>query len=156
MITSDIQQRWNELASVVRDHQFRYYVMDSPIIADSEFDQLFHELVALEDEYPELRTPDSPTQLVGGGFETTFNPAQHPERMLSLEDVFSPEELREWLTRLEKEIGPDQDYLTELKIDGAAIDLVYRDGVLERARSHLAKIAQQPLVGVGKLYEGNV
>lgn len=133
MITSDIQQRWTELASVVRDHQFRYYVMDSPIITDSEFDQLFHELVALEDEYPELRTPDSPTQLVGGGFETTFNSAEHPERMLSLEDVFSPEELTEWLTRLENEIGPDQEYLTELKIDGAAIDLVYREGVLERA-----------------------
>ena len=105
MIDSTIQQRWNELADTVRDHQFRYYVMNSPIIADSEFDKLFYELVALEDEYPELRTPNSPTQLVGGGFETTFQSVEHPERMLSLDDVFSPEELTEWLTRLENEVG---------------------------------------------------
>ena len=133
MIDSTIQQRWNELADTVRDHQFRYYVMNSPIIADSEFDKLFYELVALEDEYPELRTPNSPTQLVGGGFETTFQSVEHPERMLSLDDVFSPEELTEWLTRLENEVGTHQEYLTELKIDGAAIDLVYRNGVLDRA-----------------------
>ena len=87
MIDSTIQQRWNELADTVRDHQFRYYVMNSPIIADSEFDKLFYELVALEDEYPELRTPNSPTQLVGGGFETTFQSVEHPERMLSLDAV---------------------------------------------------------------------
>ncbi len=130
----DIRRRWQELADEVRDHQFRYYVRDAPIVSDGEFDKLLGELGQLEDDYPELRTPDSPTQLVGGaGFATEFSAAEHLERMLSLDNVFAPEELSAWAVRIRGEIGDDVDYLTELKIDGVALALVYRDGRLERA-----------------------
>lgn len=130
----DLRRRWQELADEVRDHQFRYYVRDAPIITDAEFDQLLRALQALEDAHPELRTPDSPTQLVGGaGFATDFTPADHLERMLSLDNVFTPEELAAWAARLRGEIGDDAHYLCELKIDGVALALVYRDGRLVRA-----------------------
>ena len=132
--TPDRRRRWQELADEVREHQFRYYIKDAPIVSDAEFDRLFHELTAMEERYPELRAPDSPTQLVGGaGFTTEFTPAQHLERMLSLDDVFNAEELEAWSNRVENEIGPDPHYLCELKVDGVAIALVYRDGLLERA-----------------------
>lgn len=127
------QRRWAELAAEVREHQYLYYVKDAPIIDDAKFDRLFRELEELEDEFPELQTADSPTQLVGGGFSSSFASVEHLERMLSLEDVFSPEELQEWLERLEDNVGKDQEYLTELKIDGAAIALVYERGTLVRA-----------------------
>ena len=130
----DVRRRWQELADEVRGHQFRYYVKDAPIVSDAEFDRLFNELAAMEERYPELRVPDSPTQLVGGaGFATEFTPAEHLERMLSLDDVFNVEELEAWSVRVENEIGPDPHYLCELKVDGVAIALVYRDGRLERA-----------------------
>ncbi len=130
----DVRRRWQQLADEVREHQFRYYVRDAPIISDGEFDKLLGELAELEDEYPELRTPDSPTQLVGGtGFATEFSSAEHLERMLSLDNVFAPEELSAWATRTRGEIGDDAHYLTELKIDGVAMALVYRGGRLERA-----------------------
>ncbi|MFN8090136.1 MAG: NAD-dependent DNA ligase LigA [Mycobacterium sp.] len=134
MIDADARRRWQELAEEVREHQFRYYVKDSPIISDGEFDKLFNELIAIEERYPELRSLDSPTQLVGGaGFATDFAAAEHLERMLSLDDVFDTDELAAWSTRVETEIGPDPRYLCELKVDGVAIALVYRDGRLERA-----------------------
>ncbi len=133
-IDPDVRRRWQELADEVREHQFRYYIKDAPVISDAEFDKLFNELVALEDRYPELRVPDSPTQLVGGaGFATDFNEAEHLERMLSLDDVFNTDELVAWSIRVENEIGADPYYLCELKIDGVALALVYRDGRLERA-----------------------
>ena len=133
-IDPDIRRRWQELSDEVRDHQFRYYIKDSPIVSDAQFDTLFTELVALEERYPELRVADSPTQLVGGaGFATEFTPAEHLERMLSLDDVFDTEELAAWSVRVENELGPDPNYLCELKVDGVAIALVYRDGRLERA-----------------------
>ena len=129
-----VRRRWQELANEVREHQFRYYIKDAPIISDADFDTLFNELVALEERYPELRVPDSPTQLVGGaGFATEFAEAQHLERMLSLDDVFNTDELEAWSVRVENEIGADPQYLCELKVDGVAIALVYRDGRLERA-----------------------
>lgn len=129
-----MRRRWQELAEQVREHQFRYYVKDAPIISDGDFDVLFNELLALEELQPELKVPDSPTQLVGGaGFATEFTAAEHLERMLSLDDVFNTEELAAWSNRVETEIGADPDYLCELKIDGVAIALVYRHGRLERA-----------------------
>lgn len=134
MIDADARRRWQELAEEVREHQFRYYVKDSPIISDGDFDDLFNELIALEESYPDLRTPDSPTQLVGGaGFATDFASAEHLERMLSLDDVFDTDELAAWSNRVENEIGVDPHYLCELKVDGVAIALVYRNGRLERA-----------------------
>jgi DNA ligase (NAD+) len=131
---ADLRRRWQELADEVREHQFRYYVRDAPIITDAEFDKLLRELQGLEDKHPELRTPDSPTQLVGGaGFATEFAPAEHLERMLSLDNVFAADELAAWAARVRNEIGHDPKYLCELKIDGVALSLVYRDGKLTRA-----------------------
>lgn len=133
-IDPSVRRRWQELADEVREHQFRYYIKDAPIVSDAEFDELFNELLALEDRYPELKVADSPTQLVGGaGFATDFTEAAHLERMLSLEDVFNTEELVAWSNRVEAEIGPAPQYLCELKVDGVALGLVYRDGKLERA-----------------------
>ena len=131
---ADLRRRWQELADEVREHQFRYYVRDAPVISDSEFDARLRELQALEDDHPELRTPDSPTQLVGGaGFATDFTSAEHLERMLSLDNCFTPEELAAWAARIKGEIGDNAHYLCELKIDGVALALVYRDGKLTRA-----------------------
>jgi DNA ligase (NAD+) len=134
VLDADLRRRWQELADEVREHQFRYYVKDAAIISDADFDTLLRELQALEDEHPELRTPDSPTQLVGGaGFATEFAPAEHLERMLSLDNVFAADELAAWAARVRNEIGHDPKYLCELKIDGVALSLVYRDGKLTRA-----------------------
>ena len=133
-IDPDVRRRWQQLADEVREHQFRYYIKDAPVVSDADFDALYNELLALEERYPELRVPDSPTQLVGGaGFATEFTAAEHLERMLSLDDVFNADELIAWSNRVENELGPDPNYLCELKVDGVAIALVYRDGRLDRA-----------------------
>ncbi|ORV06115.1 DNA ligase (NAD(+)) LigA [Mycolicibacterium canariasense] len=131
---SEVRGRWQELAEEVRGHQFRYYVKDAPVISDAEFDAMLRELQALEEAHPELRTPDSPTQLVGGaGFATDFASADHLERMLSLDNVFDSDELSAWAARISAETGENTEYLCELKIDGVALALVYRDGRLVRA-----------------------
>ena len=135
-IPPDVRQTWTELAETVRDHQFRYYVKDAPIVSDAEFDTLLGELEALEERYPELRTPDSPTQLVGGGFSTDFAEVTHLERMLSLDNVFSEEDLRAWVASAVEQAHVPADelpFLCEVKIDGVALDLVYRDGRLVSA-----------------------
>jgi len=133
-VPPEVRRQWRELADEVREHQFRYYVRDAPIISDAEFDQLLRRLAAVEEQHPELRTPDSPTQLVGGaGFATDFTSAEHLERMLSLDNVFSTEEFDLWAARVHAEVGNDVPYLCELKIDGVALALVYRDGRLVRA-----------------------
>lgn len=132
--TADARRQWQELADEVRGHQFRYYVKDAPIISDGEFDALLGRLTAIEERYPELRTPDSPSQLVGGaGFATEFGSVDHLERMLSLDNAFNADELAAWAVRIRTEVGEDVHYLCELKIDGVALALVYRDGRLERA-----------------------
>lgn len=130
--TAEEQRAWQQLADEVREHQFRYYVRDAPIVTDGEFDTLLRRLEAMEEAHPDLRTPDSPTQLVGGGFATDFTPVDHLERMLSLDNVFDLDELRAWAGRVEAETGPDLHYLCEVKIDGVALNLVYREGKLER------------------------
>ncbi|WP_372341777.1 NAD-dependent DNA ligase LigA [Nocardia sp. CC216A] len=130
--SGDERVEWQRLAEEVRDHQFRYYVRDAPIISDGEFDTLFQRLEALEEAHPDLRTPDSPTQLVGGGFTTEFAPVDHLERMYSLDNVFNDEEMRQWIARVEAETGPDIQYVCEVKIDGVALNLVYEDGRLVR------------------------
>lgn len=121
------------MAEEVRGHQFRYYVRDAPVISDGQFDGLLGELTDLEERHPELRTPDSPTQLVGGGFATEFTAVDHLERMLSLDNAFDPEELSAWEARVRAEVGHEVTYLCELKIDGVALNLVYEDGRLVRA-----------------------
>ncbi|UNB50526.1 NAD-dependent DNA ligase LigA [Mycolicibacterium sp. YH-1] len=133
-VPPDVRRAWQELAEEVRGHQFRYYVKDAPIVSDGEFDELLGQLTALEEAHPELRVPDSPTQLVGGaGFATDFASADHLERMLSLDNVFDADELVAWADRLTSEVGDDPEFLCELKIDGVALALVYRDGKLDRA-----------------------
>ncbi|OBI45247.1 NAD-dependent DNA ligase LigA [Mycobacterium colombiense] len=133
-VSPEVRRRWQDLAEEVREHQFRYYIKDAPIISDADFDAMFNELLALEERHPELRVADSPSQLVGGaGFATEFAEAQHLERMLSLDDVFDRDELVAWSNRVENEVGKEPYYLCELKIDGVALALVYRDGRLERA-----------------------
>jgi len=131
------RERHARLATEIADHQFRYYVLDSPVISDGQFDTLWRELVALEEQYPELVTPESPTQRVVGRFATEFIAYDHLERMLSLDNAFSADELRTWVERVEKEVGSansaELHYLCELKIDGLAVNLLYENGKLTRA-----------------------
>jgi DNA ligase (NAD+) len=121
-----------ELAEEIRGHQFRYYVLDSPTITDGEFDKLLGELRKLEEDHPGLATPDSPTQRVGGALSTEFTAVDHLERMLSLDNAFSSEELGSWFDRVHKEVGDAAHYLCELKIDGLAINLLYENGRLTK------------------------
>jgi DNA ligase (NAD+) len=120
-----------ELINEIRDHQFKYYVLDQPAVSDAQFDELLRELQSLEDKNPELREPDSPTQHVGGGFSTQFEQRDHIEKMMSLDNVFDTQELAQWFDRVEKEITQPQ-YLCEVKVDGLAINLTYENGVLVR------------------------
>ncbi|MCG3756941.1 MULTISPECIES: NAD-dependent DNA ligase LigA [Amycolatopsis] len=130
-VPADVRERHGALAEEIRGHQFRYYVLDSPIVSDGQFDALLSDLQEIEDEYPALVTPDSPTQNVGGTFSTEFVAHDHLERMLSLDNVFDTEEFLTWVERVEKEIG-STEYLAELKIDGLAINLLYENGKLTR------------------------
>ena len=131
-VPAEVRERHSALSEEIRGHQFRYYVLDSPIIDDGKFDLLLGELQALEEAHPSLVTPESPSQNVGGTFSTDFTAHDHLERMLSLDNVFDAEELVAWAERTEKEIGPTR-YLCELKIDGLAINLLYENGKLTRA-----------------------
>jgi DNA ligase (NAD+) len=121
-----------ELSERLLDAQYRYHVLDSPTISDAEYDQGIRTLNEIEDQFPELRTPDSATQRVGGMISTLFTPVTHLERLLSLDNVFSPEEFSAWAERAAK-LGGTGPYLCELKIDGLAIDLVYERGRLTSA-----------------------
>jgi len=124
--------RITELSQQIRDHQFRYYVMDKPLITDAEFDLLLRELTDLESKYPDLRASDSPTQSVGGGFATEFTQVDHLEKMMSLDNVFDDRELDAWFERTDK-TAPIKQWLCELKVDGLAVNLLYEDGSLTRA-----------------------
>jgi len=121
----------SELTNEIRDHQFKYHVLDAPTITDSEFDGLLRELTALEAKFPELREADSPTLGIGGGFATSFSQHDHIEKMMSLDNVFDVAELSGWFDRVEKEV-PKPTYLCELKVDGLAINLTYENGQLIR------------------------
>jgi DNA ligase (NAD+) len=137
-VPDDVRHEWTELADQVRAHQFSYHVKDAPTISDGEYDTLVRRLTALEDRYAELRTPDSPTQQVGAAFSTDFAAVEHKERMLSLDNAFSAQELQAWVTRVERDMASEGDgtayhYLCELKIDGLAINLLYERGRLVRA-----------------------
>jgi DNA ligase (NAD+) len=129
-----VRERHARLAAEVADHQFRYYVLDAPVISDGQFDALWRELVELESAHPELVTPDSPTQKVVGRFATDFAAYDHLERMLSLDNAFSADELRAWAERVTRDVGDGKlHYLCELKIDGLAVNLLYENGRLTRA-----------------------
>ncbi|MBF0723660.1 NAD-dependent DNA ligase LigA [Sanguibacter inulinus] len=131
---SAAQQRWKVLAEEIEAHQFAYYVRDAPTVSDAEYDVLLREIGQIEETYPQLRTPDSPTQRVGGTFSTDFAAVDHREQMLSLDNAFNAEDLDAWAERVHREIGTTQvHYLCEVKIDGLAIALLYEKGVLVRA-----------------------
>lgn len=131
--TPQARERHAALSQELTEHQYRYYVLDAPTIPDADFDRQLRELEALEAEFPALRTPDSPTQRVGGTFSTDFTPVTHAERMLSLDNAFADEELAAWAERVERDAGGPVPYLCELKVDGLAINLTYENGRLVRA-----------------------
>ncbi|MER5854855.1 NAD-dependent DNA ligase LigA [Streptomyces sp900105245] len=133
-VPSEAREKHAQLAEQVEEHRFRYYVKDAPVVSDAEFDRLLKTLEALEEEYPELRTPDSPTQKVAGSYATEFTAVEHRERMLSLDNTFNDDELAAWADRIARELG-EQEYhfLCELKVDGLAVNLTYENGRLTRA-----------------------
>ena len=135
VVPEEARHEWADLADRASAAQFAYHVKDAPTISDAEYDQLIRRLGELEEEYPELRSPESPTQQVGGAvFSTDFQAVDHLERMLSLDNCFSPEELAQWAGRVERDAGTtDFHYLCELKIDGLAVNLLYENGRLTRA-----------------------
>ncbi|MDX1448130.1 MAG: NAD-dependent DNA ligase LigA [Acidimicrobiia bacterium] len=130
---TDPAVRVQELRDAIRHHAYRYHVLDSPEIADAEYDALIRELEALEDQHPDLITPDSPTQRVGGPVSDLFAPVTHLRRLFSLDNAESVEDLRAWEERLVRQLGRQPDaYSCELKVDGLAVSLVYEEGALVR------------------------
>jgi DNA ligase (NAD+) len=132
MTQQDPRERHAELAADLLEAQYRYYVLDSPLISDVDYDTKMRELESIEEQIPELRTPDSPSQRVGGMISTEFTAVQHLRPLESLDNVFSAEGLDGWAARAER-LGGAGPYLCELKIDGLAVALVYRKGRLQRA-----------------------
>ncbi|HNQ07195.1 MAG TPA: NAD-dependent DNA ligase LigA [Tetrasphaera sp.] len=135
VVPDDVRHQWVALAEELSAHQFAYHVKDSPTISDGEYDALMRRLVAIEEAHPSLRSPQSPSQQVGGAtFSTDFQAVDHLERMLSLDNAFSPEELLAWSARVAREAGGSPyHFLCELKIDGLAVNLLYERGRLVRA-----------------------
>ncbi|MFF2316711.1 NAD-dependent DNA ligase LigA [Arthrobacter sp. NPDC058097] len=135
--SESVRDEYENLADLVRKYRFAYYQEDEPLVSDAEFDTLFRRLEELEALHPELVSNDSPTQEVGGEVSAAFAAVEHLQRMYSLEDVFSIDELKAWIAKAEagvaKSGNPDAAWLTELKIDGLAVNLLYRDGKLVRA-----------------------
>jgi DNA ligase (NAD+) len=131
--TPAAKERHRQLSEEVDDARWRYYVLDDPTLSDADFDRRLRELEGLEEEFPELRTPDSPTQKVGGAVSTEFTAVDHLQRMESLDNAFSYDELEAWHARLARDGVADPALLCELKVDGLAINLLYERGRLTRA-----------------------
>jgi DNA ligase (NAD+) len=136
-LTDEIRERAAQLRTEIEHHNQRYHVLDEPEISDADFDELVRELRRLEDQFPELVTPDSPTQRVGGAPAAQFSEARHRLPMMSLDNAFDLDELLAWGGRLERALGDADtdpvDYVCELKIDGFAVSLTYERGRLVRA-----------------------
>jgi DNA ligase (NAD+) len=128
---TEVRQRHAELSEELLDASYRYYISNAPTISDADYDRKLRELQAIEDEFTELRTPESPTQRVAGDFSSQFTAVDHLERMLSLDNAFSFDELSAWALRAQREVT-DISFLCELKVDGLAINLVYEKGRLTR------------------------
>jgi DNA ligase (NAD+) len=129
--SADVRRRVEQLVAEIDEHQFAYYVNDAPTISDGEYDALLQELTELETAYPSLRSPDSPTQRVGGTYSREFTPVVHANRMESLDNVFTVEELTNWFARVRRELGDEPIHLLcELKVDGLAVAITYRGGRL--------------------------
>ena len=131
-MSAQIRHQIQELSEEIRDHQFKYYVLDDPSITDAAFDKLWNKLLDLEKKYPQYKLESSPTLEVGGGFSTTFAQHDHIEKMMSLDNVFDNSELDNWFDRIEK-AGVKNTWLCEVKVDGLAINLLYENGRLTRA-----------------------
>ncbi len=129
---TDNTLRINRLREEIRKHEYHYYVLDNPLISDSEYDLLLRELIELESKYPEMVTKDSPTQRVGGGLQERFKTVTHRFPLLSLDNAFSIQELHSFHSRVLKSVQ-QVSYMAELKIDGVSVMLVYEDGVLVNA-----------------------
>jgi DNA ligase (NAD+) len=132
-VPDEARSRHRDLSEELDRYAFAYYVLDQPTISDGQYDELMGELKTLEAAHPALVTPESPSQKVNGGFAATFSPVQHLERMQSLDNAFSSDELSAWAARVDREGGSGASYLCELKVDGVAVALVYEHGRLIRA-----------------------
>jgi DNA ligase (NAD+) len=130
--TEDARDEHARLSEEIDDDQYRYYVLDQPTSSDADYDKRMRRLEELEEQFPDLRTPSSPTQRVGGTYSTQFTAVDHLERMLSLDNAFASDEMTAWAHRVERDAGTVPAYLCELKVDGLAISLVYTDGRLTR------------------------
>ncbi len=124
---ADLSSRVNELHDLLNQYSYEYYVEDNPSVPDSEYDKLLHELIKIEEEYPEYKTVDSPTVRVGGEAQASFNKVNHDTPMLSLGNAFNEDDLRKFDQRIREQIG-NVEYMCELKIDGLAVSLKYVDG----------------------------
>src|SRR5436305_13486181 len=130
MTLSDARKRHDELAHEIREHDHAYYVLAQPTITDQAYDRLYHQLLDLEKEFSELITPDSPSQRVGGQPLKAFKPVQHLRPMLSLDNTYSQEELREFVNRVQRLLPKETlDWVVEPKVDGVAINLRYEKGL---------------------------
>src|SRR4051794_38214026 len=129
-VPDDARTRHRDLSEELDRYAFAYYVQDAPLVSDGQYDERMAELKALEAAHPALVTPESPSQKVNGGFGATFAPVAHPERMQSLDNAFSSDELSAWAARAERDGAAGAGFLCELKVNGLAIDLVYERGRL--------------------------
>ena len=138
-LLENAKKRIRELTETINFHNYRYYVLDEPLIDDAEYDRLMRELQRFEKEFPQLKYPDSPSQRVGGKPLESFRQVKHEEPMLSLNNAFTIKEVIEFDRRIKDELKEEEstlssvDYICEPKLDGVAISLLYRDGFLERA-----------------------
>src|SRR6185295_8997761 len=133
MAREQAKKKIEQLSKEIDEHNYKYYVLDSPSISDFEFDKLLEELMLLEKEFPEFLSPQSPSQRVGGTITKTFKTVKHVYPMLSLSNTYNEEELRDFDERVRKTIGDKFEYDCELKYDGVSISLTYEDGVLTQA-----------------------
>lgn len=133
MNKTEAEARILKLRELINDYRYHYHVLDESIMSEAAADSLKHELSELEKQFPELITPDSPTQRVAGKALDKFTKVTHEQRMISLADVFSEDEIKEWVTANEKIVGPIQEYFTDIKMDGLACALHYQDGLLAQA-----------------------
>ena len=133
MIPNDVRERVDKLRELINDYRYHYHVLDESIMSEAAADSLKHELSQLEEKYPELITPDSPTQRVAGKALDKFKKVAHAERMISLADVFSEAEVADWLDRIAKLGAINPELFVDIKMDGLAMALIYEDGLLKQA-----------------------
>src|ERR1039457_3487269 len=133
MNIEEAKKRITDLSDQIRRHNYNYYILSQPTVSDFEFDMLLEELIRLEKEFPVFLESDSPSQHVGGNITKEFQQVRHKYPMLSLSNTYSEEEVRDFEARVHKLISQDAEYVCELKYDGVAIGLTYRNGVLVQA-----------------------